>query len=80
MNLINKRIYLILSSVRTGFRAPSLIAENTGYSYRAILKTLKELKEMGLIQEKENHRYNITSSGIIINDLMIKIAQELICK
>lgn len=56
--------------MKEGFRAPSLIADNTGYSYRTTLKTLKELKEMGLIQDVENHRYEPTFLGLAVHKLM----------
>lgn len=73
MNLINQKIYIILLSVRAGFRAPSLIAENTGYCYKNVLKTIKELENMGLIKDVETHRYEITFLGVTVLDIMSEL-------
>lgn len=73
MNLINRKIHLFLLSVGEGFRAPSLIAENTGYSYKNTLKTLKELRDMNLIRDVGNHRYEITLLGITVSGMMFEL-------
>ena len=73
MNLISQKIYLVLLSVSVGIRAPSLIAENTGYCYENILKTLKELQEMGLVKDVESHRYVITPLGNTVCNMMFEL-------
>jgi len=75
MNLTNYKAYITLQAVKSGIRAPQLIAENTGVAYKTTLNYLHYYECRGIIRGDGLNRYKITSMGKIVLSIMNELVR-----